>query len=142
LIYKPALHLNTIKRHHAIIPPEVEKEIVFDKMVHRLGNILASTGGKVTVYATALTIAAIGDRLNRASDIKYVTYDDWSNLSKILSPIDKGDNIWMVASRRDGISYNRQMPYALSWLNRHASGRSIMLYYPAQALDEGSRYLT
>ncbi len=142
LIYKPAMPLSTIKRHHVIIPPDGEKEIGFDNMVRRLGNILASTGGKATVYATASIVAAIGDRLNRASDIKYVTCDDWSDLSAILSPIDKGDNIWMAASRKEGISYNRQMPYALSWLNRHASGRSIMLYYPAQALDEGTRYLT
>lgn len=142
-VYRPAQPLSTIKRHRLIIPPLAEKEIGFGSLIERMRNILANTGGKVTVYAGKDTVDTVRKRLGRSVEATFTESDVWSDFMELLGSAGSDETLWMVLSRKDGLSYNKNMTAVLYHLSRNAAGRSIVLAYPAQAsLGDSTRYLT
>ncbi len=142
-VYRPAQPLSTIKRHRLIIPPLAEKEIGFGSLIERMRNILANTGGKVTVYAGKDTVDTVRKRMGRSVEATFTESDVWSDFMELLGSAGNDETLWMVLSRKDGLSYNKNMTAVLYHLSRNAAGRSIVLAYPAQAsLGDSTRYLT
>lgn len=143
LVYRPAQPLSTIKRHRLIIPPEAEKEIGFGSLMERLRNILANTGGKAIVYAGKDTMETVRKKLGRSVEATFMESDVWADLMRLLESAGSDETLWVVLSRKDGLSYNKNMAAVSYYLNRHAQNMSIVLAYPAQAsLGDSTRYLT
>lgn len=143
-IYKPVQPLSTIKRHLIIIPDQAEKEIGFIQIMNRAWNVLQNTGGKVVFYGSEDTLNAIKKLFaKRAGEISYVNFNDWNDFLIVFRDVKENDCMWVILSRKEGLSYDSIMPRIPGYLNKYFQANSFILSYPIQAsMDESTRYLT
>ena len=143
-IYKPVQPLSTIKRHLIIIPDQAEKEIGFIQIMNRVWNVLQNTGAKVVFYGSDETLKAIKKLFaKRAGEISYTHFSDWDDFLIVFRDVKADDSMWVIFSRKEGLSYDPVMPRIPGYLNKYFQSNSFILSYPIQAsMDESTRYLT
>lgn len=143
-IYKPVQPLSTIKRHLIIIPDQAEKEIGFIQTMNRVWNVLQNTGAKVVFYGSDDTLKAIKKLFaKRAGEISYTHFSDWDDFLIVFRDVKADDSMWVIFSRKEGLSYDPVMPRIPGYLNKYFQSNSFILSYPIQAsMDESTRYLT
>ena len=143
-IYKPVQPLATIKRHLILIPDQAEKEIGFIAIMNRIWNVLQNTGAKVVFYGSEDTLKAIKKVFaKRAGEISYTNFSDWDDFLIVFRDVKADDCMWVIFSRKEGLSYDPVMPRIPGYLNKYFQGNSFVLSYPIQAsMDESTRYLT
>lgn len=143
-IYKPVQPLSTIKRHLIIIPDQAEKEIGFIQIMNRVWNVLQNTGAKVVFYGSDDTLKAIKKLFaKRAGEISYTHFSDWDDFLIVFRDVKADDSMWVIFSRKEGLSYDPVMPRIPGYLNKYFQSNSFILSYPIQAsMDESTRYLT
>ena len=143
-IYKPVQPLSTIKRHLIIIPDQAEKEIGFIQIMNRVWNVLQNTGAKVVFYGSDDTLKAIKKLFTkRAGEISYTQFSDWDDFLIVFRDVKADDSMWVIFSRKEGLSYDPVMPRIPGYLNKYFQSNSFILSYPIQAsMDESTRYLT
>jgi len=133
LIYKPYQPLNTIGRHLVVVPDQAEKVIGFPLWLNRLQHIVANTGAKMVFYATHNTFYEINRMLGKQyTEVSFVNFDDWDDFLIIGKDIRENDNLMVVMSRKDHISYTPAMARVPGYLNRYFAGNSFILIYPEQ----------
>lgn len=143
-IYKPVQPLSTIKRHLIIIPDKAEKEIGFILIMNRIWNVLQNTGGIVIFYGSDSTLKAVKKIFaKRAGEISYTNFSNWDDFLIVFRDVRADDSMWVILSRKEGLSYNPVMPRIPGYLNKYFQSNSFILSFPIQAsMDESTRYLT
>lgn len=143
LIYKPVQPLSTMKRHLVVIPEKAEKEAGFVQWVTRIGNTLQNTGSKGIFYGSRATIERLKVLLAKQSNApEYIEFTDWEDFLIVFRDIKKDDNLWIIFSRRDQISFQPSMNRIAGYLDKYFTHNSFILVYPLQARMTGNRYLT
>jgi len=135
LIYNAVQPLNTIKRHLILIPRNAEKEIGFPFWLIKIWNIARNTGAKLVFYAHDVTLKYI-QNINKLHPIssEFITMNDWRNFPIITGDLKFDDNLIIVFSRKNGISYNSQMNKIPEYLNEVSNKNSFILIYPKQSV--------
>ncbi len=132
-IYKPAQPVATIKRHIVVVPDKAEHELGFPFWMFRLWSMVKNTGAKIIFYSSESTIATIKSILKGQSiEAEYIimfSFDDFLIASK---EVKADDNINIIMSRRNNISYHPKMDEIPLYLNRYFSKSSYLLIYPIQ----------
>lgn len=142
-IYKPVQPLATIKRHLIVIPEQAEKEIGFYRVIDRLGYVIQNTGAKAVFYGTRETLEVLKRRFADQGEISYTEFAQWDDFLIVFRDVKPDDNMWVMLSRKEGLSYQTGMSRIPGYLNRYFQSNSFVLAYPVQAsTDEGTRYLT
>lgn len=142
-IYKPVQPLATVKRHLVVIPDQAEKEIGFHRVIDRLGNVIRNTGAKAVFYGMQATLEILRKRFAAQGEITYTEFARWDDFLIVLRDVKPDDAMWVVLSRKEGLSYQTGMSRIPGYLNRYFQSNSFVLAYPVQAsTDEGTRYLT
>lgn len=143
LIYKPVQPLSTMKRHIVVIPEKAEKEAGFTQWVARIGNMLQNTGSKGVFYGSRATIERLKILLAKQSNAaEYIEFTDWEDFLIVFRDIKKDDNLWIIFSRRDQLSYHPSMNRIAGYLDKYFKNNSFILVYPLQASMKHNRYLT
>lgn len=143
LIYKPSQPLSTMKRHLVIIPVRAEKEAGFGQWVTRIRNVVQNTGAKTLFYGTTDTLERVKSLLGKhAGETEYIEFNDWDDFLIVFRDVHKDDNLWIVMSRNNGISYHPGMNRIPGYLNKYFQQNSFILIYPLQANVASNRYLT
>src|SRR5690606_11961135 len=133
-IYNPQQPIATIKRHIVVIPEQAEYESGFSFWLSKIWNIGINTGAKMVFYASRQTMDLIRNIHSKhpiESDFKVFT--NWGNLPSVLDDLGKDDNIVIVLSRKDHISYRDSMDEIPNYLNRYQQKRNFLLVYPSQS---------
>ncbi len=141
-IYKPAQPLSTMKRHLVVIPERAEKEAGFPQWVNRIWNVIQNTGAKALFYGAPETLErlkAVGGK--RSGETEFVTFSDWDDFLIIFRDVHPDDNLWVIMSRSNGLSYNPHMSRIPGYLNKYFQQNSFILIYPLQANAANNRYL-
>lgn len=143
LIYKPAQPLSTIKRHLVVIPVQAEKEAGFPQWVARVWNVIQNTGAKAIFYGSSDTLGRLKTLLGkRGGEMEFTEFSDWEDFLIVFRDVHKDDNLWIVMSRHNGISFNPSMNRIPGYLNKYFQQNSFILVYPLQANASANRYLT
>lgn len=143
LIYKPAQPLSTMKRHLVVIPVQAEKEAGFPQWVARVWNVIQNTGAKAIFYGSSDTLGRLKTLLGkRGGEMEFTEFSDWEDFLIVFRDIHKDDNLWIVMSRHNGISFNPSMNRIPGYLNKYFQQNSFILVYPLQANASANRYLT
>lgn len=143
LIYKPAQPLSTMKRHLVVIPVQAEKEAGFPQWVARVWNVIQNTGAKAIFYGSSDTLGRLKTLLGkRGGEIEFTEFSDWEDFLIVFRDVHKDDNLWIVMSRHNGISFNPSMNRIPGYLNKYFQQNSFILVYPLQANASANRYLT
>jgi Kef-type K+ transport system membrane component KefB len=133
LIYKPAQPFGTIKRHIIIVPQKAEKEIGFPFWLIKVWNIARNSGAKLIFYATTETLKFIKEiHLSHPIASEFVVFNDWDNFLDLSSNFQKDDNLIIVMSRKDKLSYQNNMSKIPSYLNKYFKTNSFIIIYPIQ----------
>jgi len=143
LIYKPAQPLSTMKRHLVVIPVQAEKEAGFPQWVARVWNVIQNTGAKAIFYGSSDTLGRLKTLLGkRGGEMEFTELSDWEDFLIVFRDVHKDDNLWIVMSRHNGISFNPSMNRIPGYLNKYFQQNSFILVYPLQANASANRYLT
>lgn len=143
-IYKPAQPISTVRRHLIIIPELAEKEIGFNQIIFRLRNVTQNTGAATVFYGSEATLNALKKLLAKKSgEASYIEFNDWDDFLIVFRDIKPDDTMWIILSRKEGLSYAPAMARIPKYLNKYFQANSFILAYPVQAgMNEGTRYLT
>ena len=143
-IYKPAQPISTVRRHLIIIPELAEKEIGFNQIIFRLRNVTQNTGAATVFYGSEATLNALKKLLAKKSgEASYIEFTDWDDFLIVFRDIKPDDTMWIILSRKEGLSYAPAMARIPKYLNKYFQANSFVLAYPVQAgMNEGTRYLT
>ena len=143
-IYKPAQPISTVRRHLIIIPELAEKEIGFNQIIFRLRNVTQNTGAATVFYGSEATLNALKKLLAKKSgEASYIEFNDWDDFLIVFRDIKPHDTMWIILSRKEGLSYAPAMARIPKYLNKYFQANSFVLAYPVQAgMNEGTRYLT
>ncbi len=134
LIYKAAQPLATIKRHIIIVPEKAEKEIGFPFWLVKIWNIARNTGGKLVFYTTQETQGYIKSvHAKHPIECEFVEFNKWEDFLILSRDVQKDDNLLIVLSRKDKLSYNSSMSRIPEYLNTYFQDNSFILVYPMQA---------
>lgn len=132
-IYKPIQPISTIKRHIVIVPPNAEKEIGFPFWLSKIWNIPKNTGARIVFYANKSTLAYIKKiHLKHPIEADFKFFDDWNDFLIISRDIRTDDNLIIVLSRVNKLSYHLNMSNIPTYLNKYFQGNSFILIYPMQ----------
>ena len=143
-IYKPAQPISTVRRHLIIIPELAEKEIGFNQIIFRLRNVTQNTGAATVFYGSEATLNALKKLLAKKSgEASYIEFNDWDDFLIVFRDIKPDDTMWIILSRKEGLSYAPAMARIPKYLNKYFQANSFVLAHPVQAgMNEGTRYLT
>lgn len=143
LIYKPVQPLSTMKRHLVVVPEKAEKEAGFIQWVTKIGNMLQNTGSKGIFYGSHATIERLKILLvKQSSEPEYIEFTDWEDFLIVFRDIKKDDNLWIIFSRRDQLSFHPSMNRIAGYLDKYFKNNSFILVYPLQARVINNRYFT
>ncbi len=132
-VYKSVQPISTLKRHIVIVPKHAEKEIGFPFWLSKIWNIAKNTGAKITFYANESTLAVIKKiQLIHPIEVVFRDFDDWDDLLIISRDIRIDDNIFIVLSRMNKISYHENMGKVPMYLDKYFQANSYLLLYPMQ----------
>ncbi len=132
-VYKPIQPISTIKRHVVIVPQNAEKEIGFPFWLSKIWNIPKNTGAKIVFYANETALAYIKKiHLKHPIEADFKFFDDWNDFLIISRDIRTDDNLLIVLSRANKLSYHVNMSNIPTYLNKYFQGNSFILIYPMQ----------
>ncbi len=132
-IYKPVQPLATIRRTIIVIPEGAENEIGFALWMKRIINIINNTGSKLLIYASRQTIAYLKEVYTESiTHAEYKIFKELADFLVLSSEIKNDDNIIIVMSRKNNISYNARMARIPIYLNKYFQKNSFILIYPVQ----------
>lgn len=133
MIYRPRQPLSTIKRDVVIVPAMAEREIGFPFWVSKIWNIGRNTGSKLVFHANERTCEYLHE-IHRKFPIEaeFHVFDDWDDFLILSRDIKADDNLIIVLSRHDGLSYNHGMEKIPHYLNKYFANNNFILVYPMQ----------
>lgn len=145
-IYRSVQHFATIKRHIVVIPKRAELEAGFNTWVLRVRHLAHDTKSRLLFYATEPTLQQLQKKRRKADIATYSAYIAEDNLerqlSNILHEIKSDDCLWVIMSRKDGVSYQTCMSRVPAFMERSLPQSNYILLFPVQAAEDGdSRYI-
>lgn len=133
LIYKSAQPLATIKRHIVVIPDKAEKEAGFPFWLIKVWNLARNTGATLAFYSSPETLDYIKQvHKKHPVESEFEEFSDWSDFLIFSRVCQKNDNLIIVMSRKNKISYQKNMAEVPVYLNKHFKTNSFILIYPIQ----------
>lgn len=134
LIYKAAQPLSTVKRHLIVVPEHAEREIGFPFWLVKVWNIARNTGARLVFYATPDTLACLKNiHAKHAVSSSFIPLQETAGLPTVEAQIQRDDNLMIIMSREDRLSYQDYMAQVPVYLNEVFKAHSFILVYPMQA---------
>jgi len=135
-IYRPFQPISTIKRHLVIIPGSAENEAGFSFWLSKIWHIAHNTGAKIIFYSTGKTNSLLVEiRAKHQINADFHIFDDWGKFKSLRDEIKNDDNVIIVLSRKNFVSYNSAMDKIPMHIDNHFQKINILLIYPSQSLS-------
>lgn len=134
LIYRATQPLGTIKRHLIIVPAKAEREAGFPFWLVKVWNIARNTGAKLIFYSNQETQSYIKEvHEKHPIECEFKEFNDWNDFLILSREIHEDDNLFIVFSRKDKLSYQSNMSRIPGYLNDYFKTQSFILVFPIQA---------
>lgn len=134
-IFRPVQPVSTVRRHVVVIPERAEDEPGFSFWLSRLWNIAHNTGARIVFYSSEKTGKLLGEILvSHPISSELNIMDDWSHFPELGEKISPDDNIVVILSRRNFVSYHQEMERIPEYLDTHFRNNNLLLIYPSQSI--------
>ncbi len=133
-IYRPVQPVSTLRRHFIIIPERAEDEPGFSFWLSKIWNIALNTGARIIFYSTGRT-----ERLLRQIaeshpiNAEFRQLNEWHEFTALSDEIKRDDNLVIVLSRKNFISYLPAMEKIPEYLDSYFARTNLLLIYPSQS---------
>jgi len=135
-IYHAFQPISTIKRHLLVVPPNAEYETGFTFWLVKIWNIAENTGAKIVVYSNPKFIDLIKEiNQKHPINIEYVEFFNWNEFLILSRDVKNDDNLVIVLSRKNFLSYHTEMTKIPMYLNKYFSSNNFVLVFPAQSIS-------
>lgn len=139
-IYHPFQPISTIKRHIVIVPENAENEIGFPFWLVKIWNIAQNTGAKIIFYSSESTRKLTNDICVRHPiNIEFREFKNWDKFLNLSNEIKSDDNLVIILSRKNYISYQSGMNEIPTFLNTYFKENNFLLVYPIQFYTIGNQ---
>lgn len=133
-IYNPQQPISTIKRHLVIVPENAEFESGFSFWLSRIWNIALNTGASLVFYASKSTIKLLKKiHVEHPIAIEFKIFSNWGDFGMLSKQLKEDDNLIIVLSRKNLLSYQENMAEVPNYLNKHFKDMNFLLVYPSQS---------
>ncbi|MBN1339496.1 MAG: cation:proton antiporter [Bacteroidales bacterium] len=133
-IYHPFQPISTIKRHFVIVPENAEYEIGFPFWLSKIWNMGMNTGARILFNSSEKTIKLFKDIcMKHPIETGFNIFNDWDDISILNKEIRNDDNVIIVLSRKDLLSYQAAMSKIPLYLNTYFQKQNFLLIYPSQS---------
>ena len=126
---------NTFRKIVVAVPERAQYESGFNRWVERLSRFALETGCRIEFHATEETAELIRAYINHYHPLvrdEYAPFDPDVSLEALASEI-RDDHLFVLVTARHGsVSYERRMAKMQFELNKHFSGKNLMIVYPEQ----------
>ena len=96
-------------------------------------NVIKNTGSKLLFYATKQTLAYLKEVYSSSIvNAEYKVFKDWDDFLVLSRELKNDDNLIVVMSRKNHLSYHSKMAKMPTYLNRYFQKNSFILVYPVQ----------
>ncbi|MDD2997691.1 MAG: cation:proton antiporter [Candidatus Riflebacteria bacterium] len=137
MIYRPRQPISTIKRDVIIVPENAEREVGFPFWVSKIWNIGRNTGSKLVFYASTRTDKYLQELQHRFPiEAEFNIFEDWDDFLLLAQEFRPDDNLILVLSRKNGLSYDSNMEKIPNYLNRFLGRNNFILIYPMQMIAD------
>lgn len=137
-LYRPFQPISTIKRHFVIIPENAEYEVGFSFWLAKIWNIASNTGSRIVFCSSEHTTKIIRNICSKHPiEVEFNSFTDWEDFLILSKKIKIDDNIIIVMSRNNLLSYQAIMNKIPEYLNKYFQDKSYLLIYPLQNITIG-----
>ncbi|MBN2819881.1 MAG: cation:proton antiporter [Bacteroidales bacterium] len=137
-IYRPFQPISTIKRHIVIIPEKAEYEIGFSFWLAKIWNIATNTGARIIIYSSEQTGQIIQKIYSKHPiELEFNIFKEWDDFLILARDIKIDDNLVVIMSRKNLLSYQTSMSRIPRYLNTYFQEQSLLLIYPVQKIKMG-----
>ena len=132
-VYKPVQPVATIKRHFVIIPEHAERDAGFPFWLIKVWNISRHTGATLLFYGTERTLRIIRNiHSSHPIEAEFHEFDNWDEFLILSRDIKTDDNLFIVLSRENYGSFQKNMKNIPKYLNNYFHSNSFILVFPVQ----------
>lgn len=133
MVYKPAQPISTVKRHFVVMPENAEREAGFPFWLLKIWNISRNSGAKLMFYGTESTLSFVREiHSKHPIEAEFAVFDDWDDFLILSRDLKADDNLIVVLSRKNQISYHSNMINMPKYLNKYFRQNSFILVFPMQ----------
>jgi hypothetical protein len=115
------------------VPEHAEREVGFPFWMTKIWNIGKNTGSKLVFYASKRTNQYLKELHRRFPvEAEFNDFADWDDFLILSREVKPNDNLLIVMSRKNHLSYNRAMNKIPRYLNKYFTDNNFILIFPMQ----------
>lgn len=127
--------LNTFRKMAVILPPNIETEFGFSRLINKVKLLARQTGARLCFFCSLKSVPKLELQLKGTKPVveaDFKDFDDWEDFLVLSREINKDDLMVIVSARKKTISYNTHMDKVPAKLARYFTENSFIVVYPTQ----------
>ena len=131
--------MNTLRRIQVAVPSRAEFEPGFHRWLERLGRLAGQLDCRIQFHGRQESLTLIAEYINNRHPsvrAEYTQMTHWNELPKLAADISEDHLFVVVTARKGTISYKNALERLPDELQRHFSGKNLMIIFPDQFGDQ------
>ena len=131
--------MNTLRRIQVAVPSRAEFEPGFHRWLERLSRLAGQLDCRIQFHGRQESLALIAEYINnRHPNVRaeYTQMTHWNELPKLAAGISEDHLFVVVTARKGTISYKNALERLPDELQKHFSGKNLMIIFPDQFGDQ------
>ena len=127
--------MSTLRRIQVAVPSRAEFEPGFHRWLERLSRLAGELDCRIQFHGRSESLVLIAQYVNnRHSNVRaeYTSMEHWNELPKLAAGIAEDHLFVVVTARKGTISYKNALERLPDELQKHFSGKNLMIIFPDQ----------
>ena len=127
--------MSTLRRIQVAVPSRAEFEPGFHRWLERLSRLAGELDCRIQFHGRSESLVLIAQYVNnRHSNVRaeYTPMEHWNELPKLAAGIAEDHLFVVVTARKGTISYKNALERLPDELQKHFSGKNLMIIFPDQ----------
>ncbi len=127
--------MNTLRRIQVAVPSRAEFEPGFHRWLERLSRLAGQLDCRIQFHGRQESLELIAEHINnRHPNVRaeYTQMNHWNELPQLASDISEDHLFVVVTARKGTISYKNALERLPDELQKHFSGKNLMIVFPDQ----------
>ena len=127
--------LNTLRRIQVVVPSRAEYEAGFHRWLERLSRLAEQLDCRIQFHGRNESMSLINEYIEKhhpSVKTEYTVMNHWNELPQLASTISDDHMFVVITARKGTISYKNALERLPDELQRHFSGKNLMIVFPDQ----------
>ena len=130
--------MSTLRRIRVAVPSRAEFEPGFHRWLERLSRVAGQLDCRIQFHGRNESLVLIAEYINNHHPhvrAEYTSMEHWNELPKLAADISEDHLLVVVTARKGTISYKTALERLPDELQKHFSGKNLMIIFPDQFGD-------